>query len=196
MNIEYFHKDYFCSSLKYCCFSLFFSHSVVSNSLRPCGLPHARLFCPSPSSIFCSNSCLLSQWCHPTISSSVAPFSFSCQCFPASGSFPKSLLFTSGDWSTGVSASASVLPMNVRFKIFVHTLQHVGSCFPVQGSEAYPCVGRSSLNHWTARPVPPSSSPAPERVARIVVLTFSVPHCRLCQCSWILSSTALHPRWV
>ena len=152
MNIKNFHKDYFCSSLKYCCCSLFFSCSVVSDSLRPCGLQHARLPCPSPSSRFCSNSCPLSQWCHPTISSSVAHFSFSCQCFPASGSFPKSLLFISGDWSIGVSASASVLPVNVQFKIylsficliFVHTLQHVGSYFPDGGSKAYPL-------HWKVK---------------------------------------------
>ena len=150
MTIKNFHEDYFCSSLKYCCCSLFFSCSVVSDSLQPCGPQHARLPCPSPSSRFCSNSCLLSQWCHSTISSSVAPFSFFCQCFPASGSFPKSLLFTSGDWSIGVSAS--VLPMNVQFKvyllficlIFVHTLQHVDSYFPDRGSKAYPL-------HWKVK---------------------------------------------
>ena len=93
---------------------LLFNRSVVSDSLRLCGLQHARLPCPSPSLGACSNSCPLSQWCHPTISTSVAPF-FSCfQSFPASGSFPKSPLFTSGGQSTGVSASATVLPMNIQ----------------------------------------------------------------------------------
>ena len=66
---------------------LLFSHSVVSNSLRPHGLQHARLPCPLPSPRACSNSCPLSQWCHPTILSSVIPFSFCLQSFPASGSF-------------------------------------------------------------------------------------------------------------
>ena len=67
---------------------LFFSRSVVSNSLQPCGLEHARLPCPSPSCRACSNSCPLSWWCHPTISSSAVPFSSYLQSFPASGSFP------------------------------------------------------------------------------------------------------------
>ena len=88
-----------------------FSHSVVSDSLRPHGLQHTRLPCPSPTPEACSNSDPLSRWCHPTISSSVGPF-FSClQSFPASGSFPSSQFFASGGQSIGVSASASVLPM-------------------------------------------------------------------------------------
>ena len=91
-----------------------FSRSVVSNSLRPHGLQHARPPCPSPTPGVYSNSCLLSQWCHPTISSSVIP-SFSClQSFPASGSFAVSQFFTSGGQSIGASASASVLPMNIQ----------------------------------------------------------------------------------
>jgi len=91
-----------------------FSRSVVSNSLRPHGLQHARPPCPSPTPRAYSNSCLLSQWCHPTISSSVVP-SFSClQSFPASGSFAVSQFFTSGGQSIGASASASVLPMNIQ----------------------------------------------------------------------------------
>ena len=89
-----------------------FSHSVVSNSLRPYGLQHTRPPCPSPTHGACSNSCPLSQWCHPTISSSVAPFSSRLQSFPASGSFQMSQLFASGGQSIGVSASTSVLPMN------------------------------------------------------------------------------------
>ena len=93
---------------------LLFSRSVVSDSLWPHGLQHARLPCPSPSPIACSNSCLLSQWCHPTISSSVTPFSSCPQSFPASGSFPMSQFFTSGDQSIGASASASVLSVNIQ----------------------------------------------------------------------------------
>ena len=94
--------------------SVQFSRSVVSNSLWPDGLKHARPPCPSPTPGAYSNSCPLSQWCHPTISSSVVPFSFCLQSFPASGSFPRSQLFASGDQSTGVLASASVLPMNTQ----------------------------------------------------------------------------------
>ena len=89
-----------------------FSHSVVSDSLRPHGLQHTRLPCPSPTPGACSNSCPLSQWCHPAISSSVIPFSSCLQSFPASGSFPMSQVFTSGGQSIG--ASASVLPMNIQ----------------------------------------------------------------------------------
>ena len=86
----------------------------MSDCLQPCGLQHSRLPCPSLSPGVCSNSCPLSLWCHPTISSSVAPF-FSCpQSFPASGSFPMSQLFTSGGQNTGASASASVLLMNIQ----------------------------------------------------------------------------------
>ena len=93
---------------------LLFSCSVVSISLRPCGQQHIRLLCPSPSPRVCSNSCPLSQWCHPTISSSAVPF-FSClQSFPAAGSFPMNRLFTSGGQSIGASVSASVLPMNIQ----------------------------------------------------------------------------------
>ena len=90
-----------------------FSRSVVSNALWPHGLQHARLPCPSPSPRACSNSCPLSQWCHPTISSSVVPFSSRLQSFSASGSLLMSHLVTSGGQSIGVSASASVLPMNI-----------------------------------------------------------------------------------
>ena len=80
--------------------------SVMSNSLQPHGLQNARLPCPWLPPRICSNSCRLSQWCHPTISSSVAPFSFCPQSFPASGSFLKSRLFASGGQSTRASASA------------------------------------------------------------------------------------------
>ena len=93
---------------------LLFSHSVVSNSLRPHGLQHASLPCPSPSPRVCSNSCPSSWWWHPTISSSVLPFSSCPQSLPASECFPMSQFFTSGGQSIGASASASVLPMNIQ----------------------------------------------------------------------------------
>ena len=93
---------------------LLFTASVVSDSLRSHGLQHARLPCPSPSPGLRSNSCPLSWWCPPTISSSVAPFSSCCQSFPASGSFQMSHFFTSGSQSIRVSASASVLPVNIQ----------------------------------------------------------------------------------
>ena len=94
--------------------SVQFSHSVVSNSLQPNGLQHARPPCPSPTPRDYSNSCPLSQRYHPTISSSVIPFSTHLQSFPASGSFQMSQLFASGGQSIGLSALASVLPMNIQ----------------------------------------------------------------------------------
>ena len=93
---------------------LLFSCSVVSDSLRPHEQQHARLPCPSLSPGDCSNSCPLSWWCHPTISSSVLPFSSCPQSFPASGSFLMGQLFTSGGQSIGASASALVLPVNIQ----------------------------------------------------------------------------------
>ena len=86
----------------------------MSDSLWPHGLQNARLPCPSPTPGIYSNSCPLSQWCHPTTSSSVIPFSSCIQSFPASGSFPMSQFFTSGGKSIGASALASVLPMNIQ----------------------------------------------------------------------------------
>ena len=94
--------------------SVQFSHSVVSNSLRPHGLQHARPPRLSPTPGVYSNSCPLSLWCHPTISSTVFPFSSHLQSFPASRSFPMSQFLTSSGLSIGVSASASVLPMNIQ----------------------------------------------------------------------------------
>ena len=91
-----------------------FSHSVVSDSLRPHGLQCARAPCPSPTPGVYSDSCALSWWCHPTTSSSVVPFSSHLLSFPASGSFPVSQFFASGGQSIGISASASVLPMNIQ----------------------------------------------------------------------------------
>ena len=94
--------------------SVQFRRSVVSNSLRPHGLQHARPPCPLPTPRVYSNSCPLSQWCHPTISSLVVPFSSCPQSFPASGPFQISQFFTSGGQSIGVLASSSVLPMNIQ----------------------------------------------------------------------------------
>ena len=91
-----------------------FSHSVVSNSLQPHEPQHPRPSCPSPTPRVHPNSCPLSRGCHPTISSSVIPFSSCLQYFPASGSFKMSQFFTSGGQSIGVSASTSVLPMNTQ----------------------------------------------------------------------------------
>ena len=90
-----------------------FNCSVMFKSLQPHGLQHARFPCPSPTLTVYSNSCPLSWWCHPTISSSVIPFSC-LQSFPTSGSFSMSQFFTSCGQSIGVSASASVLPVNIQ----------------------------------------------------------------------------------
>ena len=97
-----------------CTLCIQFSCSAMSESLRPYGQQHTRPLCPSPTPKACSNSCPSIRWCHPTISSSAVPFSSCLQSFPASGSFPMSQLFSSGDQSIWVSASASVLPMNIQ----------------------------------------------------------------------------------
>ena len=91
-----------------------FSCSVVSDSLWPHGLQHTRPSCPSATPGVYSNSCPSSWWCHPTISSSVVPFSSCLHSFPASWSFPMSQFFASGGQSVGVSASTSVPPMNIQ----------------------------------------------------------------------------------
>ena len=151
-----------------------FSHLVVSDSLWPHELQHARPPCPSPTPGACSNSCPLSRWCHPTISSSVARFSSCPQSFPASESFPVSQFFTSGGQSFGVSASASVLPMNIQDwfplgwtgliylkskGLFKSLLQHNSSnasilwrsaFFIVQLSHLYMTTGKTiALTRWT-----------------------------------------------
>ena len=105
--IDYMERNYLIAIVQ-------FSHSVVFGSLWPHGLQHARPTCSSPTPGVYSNSCPLSQWCHPTISSSVIPFSSCLQSFPASGSFQMSQFFASGDQSIGVSASTSVLPINTQ----------------------------------------------------------------------------------
>ena len=110
LNITCDHKHYIDAK---CC-SVQFSHSIVSVSLRPRGPQHARPPCPSSAPGVYPNSCPLSQWCHPTISSSVIPFSSCLQSFWASGSFQMSQLFASGGQSIGVSALTSVLPMNTQ----------------------------------------------------------------------------------
>ena len=111
---------YFHSLFDHSIVNLLFSCSVVSNSLWPHGLQHTRLCYASPSPKTCSNSCPLSEWYHPNISSSVIPFSSCLQSFPTSGSFPVSWFFAPCGQSIGASASASVLPINsglISFKI-------------------------------------------------------------------------------
>ena len=115
-NCSHFLESFYCmiffiskrvSSVQFTC-------SVVSDSLRPHESQHARPPCPSPTPGVHPNSCPLSWWCHPAISSSVVPFSSCPQSLPASGCFPMSQLFTWGGQSIGVSVSASVLPMNTQ----------------------------------------------------------------------------------
>ena len=95
-------------------YSVQFTSTVVSDSLWPHGLQHTRFPCPSLAPRACSNSCPPSRWYHPTISSTVVPFSSCLQSFPASGSFPMSWFFPSGGQQMGASASSSVLPMNIQ----------------------------------------------------------------------------------
>ena len=112
--------------------SVQFSRSVMSNSLWPHRLQHARPPCPSPTPRVYPNSCPLSQWYHPTISSSVVPFSSHLQSFPPSGSFQMSQFFTSGGQSIRVSALASVLPMNTK------------DWSPLEWNGGFPCSSRDS----------------------------------------------------
>ena len=102
------------SKLKFTAHSVQFSSSVMSNSLQPHETQHTRLPCPSPTPRVYPNSSPLSRWCHSTISFFVIPFSSHLQSFPASGSLQMSQLFASGSRSIGVSASASVLPVNTQ----------------------------------------------------------------------------------
>ena len=113
-NSIYFRNIYVCLYVKNKHLSVQFSHSVLSDSLRPDEPQHSRPPCPSPTPRVQPNPCPSSRWCHPTVSSSVIPFSSCPQSFPVSGSFRKSQLFASGGQSTGVSASTSVLPMNTQ----------------------------------------------------------------------------------
>ena len=127
--------------------SVQFSHSVMSDSLQPHGLQHARLPCPAPTPRACSNSCPLSWCCHPTISSSVAPFSSCLQSFPSSGSFPMSQFFPSGGQGTIVSASASVLPMNIQDWLISSRIDWWSYCQSRRELERSP-VTKSGIN-WT-----------------------------------------------
>ena len=125
-----------------------FSRSVVSNSLQPHKLQHARPPCPSQTPRTYPNSCPLSQWCHPTISASVLTFSPCPQSFPASGAFPVSQLFSWGGQSIGVSASTSVLLMNTRTDLLQNGL--VGSpCSPRDSQESSPMPQFKSINSST-----------------------------------------------
>ena len=125
--------------------SVQFSHSVMSDSLWPHGLQHARPPCPLPTPGVHSDSCPSSRWCHPAISSSVVPFSSCPQSLPASESFPMSQLFTSGGQSTGVSALASFLPKNTRADLLQNGL--VGSpCSPRDSQESSPTPQFKSIN--------------------------------------------------
>ena len=114
----------------------------MSNSLWPHGLQHARPPCPSPTPGTCSNSCPSSWWCHPTISSSVVPVSSCLQSCPASGSFPRSQFFTTGGQCIGLSATASVLPMNI---LDWFPLQLTG-CSPGDSQESSPTPQYKSIN--------------------------------------------------
>ena len=125
-------------------FSISVQFNSVSQScptLQPHGLQHARLPCLSTIPWAYSNSCLLSQWCHPTISSTVVPFYSCLQSFPTSGSFPVSWLFASGGQSTRTSASAPVFPMNIQ------------GWFP---------LGLTGLISWLSKGLFQESSPAPQ----------------------------------
>ena len=122
-----------------------FSHSVMSDSLWPHGLQHASLPCRSPFPEARSNSRPLSQWCHPTISSSAVPFSSCLQSFPASGSFLMSQFFASGGQSTGASASASVLLINIQ-DWFPLGLMVWSPCSPRDSQESSPTSQLKSIN--------------------------------------------------
>ena len=122
-----------------------FSHSVMSDSLWPHGLQHASLPCPSPFPEARSNSRPLSQWCHPTILSSAVPFSSCLQSFPASGSFLMSQFFASGGQSTGASASASVLLINIQ-DWFPLGLMVWSPCSPRDSQESSPTPQFKSIN--------------------------------------------------
>ena len=142
--------------------SVHFSHSVMSDSLQPHEPQHTRPPCPSPTPGVHPNPCPLSQWCHPIISSSVAPFSCCPQSFPAWGSFPMSQLFASGSQSIGVSASTSVTSMNtqnwfpvvrigwisLQSKGLSRVLQHHSSKASLALSLLYSSTLTSIHDHW------------------------------------------------
>ena len=117
----------------------------MNDSLRPHGLQHAWLPCPSPSPGVCSKSCPLSQWCHPTISPSVIPFSSCPQSFPAPGSLPMSQLFVSGGQSIGASALEPILPVNIQ-GWFPLVLMVLTPCCPRDSHESSPTPQFESIN--------------------------------------------------
>ena len=129
--------------------SVQFSGSVMSNSLWPHGLQHARIPCPSPTPGAYSNSCLSTRWCHPNISSSAVPISSILQYFPASASFQMSQLFAWGGQSIGVSASASILSMNNQDWFPIWTIKKAEH----QRTDAFEwwCWRRLLKVPWTAR---------------------------------------------
>ena len=115
-------------------FSVQFNRSVVSDSLRPHGLQHARLLCPSPTPGACSNSCPLSRWCHPSISSSIVPFSSHLQYFPGSGSFPMSQFFASvSQFSrSGVSDSVTLWTAAHQASLYITNSQSLLKLMPIE----------------------------------------------------------------
>ena len=124
--------------------SVQFSHSVMSDSLRPHELQPTRPPCPSPAPGVYSNSCPSSWWCHPSISSSVIPFSFHLQSFPASGCFPMSQFFASGGQSIGASASAC--PSNEYSELISFTMDWLDFCSPKDSQESSPAPQFKSIN--------------------------------------------------
>ena len=192
--------------------SVQFSHSVVSDSLRPHEPQHARPPCPSPTPGVYSNSCPSSWWCHPTIPSSDVPFSSCPQSFPASGSFQMSQLFASGSQSTGASVSVSVLPMNTQnwspvewtgwislqiLGTLKSRLQHHSSkasilwrsvFFTVQFSHPYMTTGKAiALTRWTF--VGKVMSLLLNMLSRLVI-TF-LPRSKRLLISWLQSPSAV-----
>ena len=165
-------------------------HLVVSDSLQPHGLQHARPPCPSPTLRVYSNSCPLSQWCHLTISSSVIPFSSCLQSFPASGSFPMSSFFTSGGQSIGVSPSTPVLPMN-QFSS-VQSLSHVW-LFAIPWTTA--CQASLSItNSWSSLKLTSIESVMPSNhliLCRPLFLLLPIPP----SITVFSNESTLHMRW-
>ena len=181
----------------------------MSDSLQPHGLQHTRLPCPSPTPGACSNSCPSSRWCHPTISSSVVPFSSCLQSFTASGSFPLSQFFTSSGQRTGASVSASVLPMNIQdwfgidwFDLLAvqgtlkSILQHHSSkasilwhsTFIVQLSHPYMTTGKTmALTRWTF--VSKAMSLFFNMLSRLVIAF--LPRSKHLLISWLQSPSAM-----
>ena len=187
----------------------------MSDSLQTHKVQHARPPCSSPTPGVHPNPCPLSRWCHPTISSSVVPFSSCPQCLPASGSFPMSQLFASGGQSVGVSASTSVLPMNIQdsfplgwtgwislqSKGLLSLLQHhsskasilqLSAFFTVQLSHPYMTTGKTrALTRWTF--VGKAMSLFFNRLSRSVITFFPRSKCLLISWLWSPFAVILEP---